>query len=351
MTTMDNIYFFLKRNYFREFISLIKTCVFIYTLFNFINISYGQTYYPIPMQNCYWEITHTGECTDDQILEGQDTIVYRLYPDGDTIINSIVYNKLISMEINHHGNGFCPLSYNLSPNGFVLGYRQDTAAKKVFMINPNQSAEILMYDFSFLVGDSLKTGYGQTQYGYRTISNIYYQSYSDGSCRKVYALDPYSAGNGSNGAGFNNLITEGIGNEVGFNNALAGVWQSGLSLQLNTEMWRSSFIINNAALYPTNPNSCPQSVKSIYADSKIKIYPNPARDIIRITTYPNGIISNHGNKSDFKIYDSMGELIKQGTIEFENNQSELNISELASGVYNITIPGKISSYSFAFVKM
>ncbi|MFQ3579779.1 MAG: T9SS type A sorting domain-containing protein, partial [Bacteroidales bacterium] len=95
-------------------------------------------------------------------------------------------------------------------------------------------------------------------------------------------------------------------------------------------------VINTGWLYLFTTSSYCSRIDSVYIDyvsklnediSKIKIYPNPARDFISI------ISNNPINK--FEIYDSQGRLISKQTIN--STEIEINIATIKEGVYYIII--------------
>ena len=66
-------------------------------------------------------------------------------------------------------------------------------------------------------------------------------------------------------------------------------------------------------------------------DSNIEIYPNPAKDVIKLSAVGN-------QPSTLKIYNVSGTIIDE--IDFNSNEIEINVSEYKSGIYYIEINDK-----------
>jgi hypothetical protein len=136
--------------------------------------------------------------------------------------------------------------------------------------------------------------------------------------------------------------------------------------------WISTHVYDNTSANPNNPNNPPQLVvagentndemlfdsfyltlyqngdENINIDSlitvsikeinenpeksfNVKIYPNPAKDIL--------FIENTGNLSsyEFKIYNSVGQIIFRRKSELKNSIEPVNISNLPSGIYILEV--------------
>ncbi|WP_053327333.1 M43 family zinc metalloprotease [Chryseobacterium gallinarum] len=81
------------------------------------------------------------------------------------------------------------------------------------------------------------------------------------------------------------------------------------------------------------------STKEIRKDKAvIGIYPNPVNDVLNITKV--------SNKATFEIYNTLGQIVKKGTID--NNK--INVSELLKGDYIIAIKDEKISENIKFIK-
>ena len=78
-------------------------------------------------------------------------------------------------------------------------------------------------------------------------------------------------------------------------------------------------------------------------DANIKIFPNPATDILNVQ------FGNAGQSSAIKIFSATGELVRT-IIPGINNTLQINISSLARGLYAIQIVTANEMKSFTFIK-
>ncbi len=77
----------------------------------------------------------------------------------------------------------------------------------------------------------------------------------------------------------------------------------------------------------------------------IKIFPNPASDILNVE------LGNTGESSVIKIFSANGELVKTFVTGVNKNNLQINISGLARGVYAIHIITSKQMKSFTFIKL
>lgn len=118
----------------------------------FISVLSSQNYYPLPESNSFWVSTEhdipewcgcNGICSEEQ---------YRI--SGDTLINSLIYHKLI-----HSGywiSDDCEKTY--FSNGYQGAFRNDIENKKVWFVPAGEFGEGLLYEFDLQVGDTLTPG-------------------------------------------------------------------------------------------------------------------------------------------------------------------------------------------------
>jgi hypothetical protein len=81
--------------------------------------------------------------------------------------------------------------------------------------------------------------------------------------------------------------------------------------------------VNQGETFATNNDNAPSGI-SLVKDSSFIIYPNPAKDQIRIL---NGTSSGASN---FSVYNTIGQELLSGTL---NAETLINTAELSSGIY------------------
>jgi hypothetical protein len=92
-------------------------------------------------------------------------------------------------------------------------------------------------------------------------------------------------------------------------------------------------------LPPTITLPCANAEVAEFNQNSLKIYPNPAVDVLNIESLQKTI----GN-ANLKIYDLNGRLILNQAMNFDNKQ-QINISELSSGVYVLKIENSRANIS------
>lgn len=108
-----------------------------------------SVYHPFPDSNAYWNIMgiQPWGCPFSQDYYEWFSITIS----GDTTIGNNVYRKLeipfIQKTCTQGGLHF---------PGYAGAFRQDTAARKVFFVHQNDSIEQLLYDFTMVVGDTVR---------------------------------------------------------------------------------------------------------------------------------------------------------------------------------------------------
>ena len=69
-------------------------------------------------------------------------------------------------------------------------------------------------------------------------------------------------------------------------------------------------------------------MKRFLLASQFNIYPNPAKDVVRLST-------DNGQQTTVRIYNILGMLVEE--IEINSNETEINVSDYNPGVYFFNI--------------
>lgn len=233
-----------------------------------------------------------------------------LSPAGDTIINSISYKKLYQWA-----------DSNLTTqSGYLGAYREDTS-RRVLFIKPNTSNELMLYDFSAELGDTILSVSGGSLRVCDSVDMLVQETDSlmiDGTYHKsmkLEALDNW---------GMQFSWIEGIGCLSGFMYSTTPCWTD----------WGNELLCykeNDTTLY-VNPsqNICfrlPTGSASSLIHTQVEVYfsnENPSSLHMRIT-------GNFKVPYTLTMYNALGELV----LKKKSHQKEilLNTSGVSSGVH------------------
>jgi hypothetical protein len=113
--------------------------------------SKGQTsiYHPFPESNAVWNEYLSFACPPP--THEEDNFSYTF--GNDTLIQSNTYHKLITPYVKTF-NPNCNGSQRVGYRGAI---RQDTSLRKIYFVQPGDSIERVLYDFSVSVGDTFYT--------------------------------------------------------------------------------------------------------------------------------------------------------------------------------------------------
>lgn len=165
---------------------------FILLQFNFKLFSQANVYHLFPDTTAVWSI-------DEYNVINHNKTNKRFGIKGDTIINSIVYKKIVSVWN-------WDTSLVTSWSSYYAAIREQD--KKIYAIIGNGS-EHLLYDFNLLVGDTMKFNYSimtSSSVNFsRVVTNIDSFLLQDGSYRKRFIMEP------ALGTMLKDTILEGIG--------------------------------------------------------------------------------------------------------------------------------------------
>jgi hypothetical protein len=79
------------------------------------------------------------------------------------------------------------------------------------------------------------------------------------------------------------------------------------------------------------PMNCPMNIIDPGAHATFSVYPNPATDLLTIA-----LPSNHSGKTQVSVTNVLGEVFS-GTLMASNGKIELNVADLACGMYFVTV--------------
>lgn len=276
-----------------------------------LTIVKGQQYFPFPDSGAIWNNAHFS-------YPQQDTMYSQFGIIGDTIFDLTPYHKLYLLN---------DTSLDPSNATYVGAFREES--KKIFFRYNYCQHEILLYDFTKQVGDSIHSLFSEfeilscdsiTSYD-GIIANID-STLINGSYRKIYHIDPW----------YPDWI-EGSG-------SLAGLLNPIPPQITGFDTWDLVCFKKNEDVLYMNPNynTCfPLIVgineNNLTSNSVIKIYPNPVSDI--------STFEISGNEFKYlTFYNNFGQVLNR--FEISNQKTiQLNKDDFNSGLilYKIETTG------------
>jgi hypothetical protein len=271
----------------------------------FLTISaYAQPYRPMPLgPNTTWRIHFFGM---DELGPCTCTSEYMYVTDGDTIIGAHQYTK-IKLE----GIPACWCNQAIRVEGVI---RQDSVARKVFIVLPGDSTEQILYDFTQQVGDQ--------------VNSILYPAPPSCPPSTISAIDSILI-NGQyhrqlhiqpNGCtSFTIQFIEGIGSTGGLLEQLI----------INYEIWPTLECVtsNGVTRYPDASFNCDTTFNSIpqieNIENSYSVYPNPAQQQV--------LLHAPAGNTQVTIYNTSFQKIKE--LLFINSNISVDIANYPSGLY------------------
>ena len=268
----------------------------IYTLLALLLMAGGvktqaQEYVPMIQEGNEWCTLEAIVCKD---TEGHyNTLVNWL--SGDTLINEVRFTKVME-TLNGEG----------SPYQVALLREEDGKVWETY----NGNSEILLYDFTANVGDSLVCGYGD----YFVLDSISIEQIGGVDRKKFwfgleydFTGEPYAM----------ETWIEGIGSDLGLLYCGSYYFCGGY--------YRALCFHQDGELIWQNPeyDACVITSVEEIIDKVISVYPNPAMETVTI----DGV-----EAAEVQVYNALGQLVK--TVRDAN---EINVAGLAEGVYLLRI--------------
>ena len=256
------------------------------------------------LNNPQWKIKY-------QVFSGSDCTgwvdTYNYNENGDTIIGSLTYKKIIKKGIYSPVDFFCnpysPASYtNSNPSCFIR-----SAGKQMYVIEPGSTTEELLYDFNLNIGDTIPLSYTNLGYTLFTVSSID-SVFTPFGYRKRFALNP------------SGYLYEGIGSSAGLVEEMNTMFLHGTSDLL-------CFSLNDISYVPTTGSSCNMivGIDDIGMKETAIAFPNPFSNSTTIQF-------NHTlNGATMNLYNSIGATIK--SINISRESLVIERGNLSSGIY------------------
>jgi hypothetical protein len=280
----------------------------------------GQGYHKLLQYNVDWDVLTANPSINPfcNYVGG-----YRHFISGDTTIQGNDYKIIHGIIIIAPEPGpFCPPFYVSNDTVSGTSYiREDTIAKKVFVYDTFEG-DMLLYDFSLSVGDTLFSFYNYC--GNLIVDSIGTITLFNSEIRNIFFLH--------NGEYF----IEGVGGSQGLMNPLCqpiGAWYEPFCVLKNGEA-----IYN---LSYNQPLSCYQvvSIDNYQVSANFSIYPNPANSEIIIS-------SDNSYEKIISIYDLNGRECFRGEMR---ESTVIPLYNISSGLYLLRLTDKQQTQTFKII--
>ncbi len=270
----------------------LKICTLLALMLAVAGVAKAQDYEPIIQEGNEWYTLDAQVCSS-QTLRGYNTLVHRIA--DDTLIGGVRYTKVMQ-TVNDVG----------TPTLAALLREEDGKVWETY----NGNSEILLYDFTANVGDSLVCGYGD----YFVLDSISIEQIGGVDRKKFwfgleydFIGEPYAM----------ETWIEGIGSDFGLLYCGSYYFCGGY--------YRALCFHQDGELIWQNPeyDACVITSVEEINDKVISVYPNPAMEIVTI----DGV-----EAAEVQVYNALGQLVK--TVRDAN---EISVAGLAEGVYLVRI--------------
>ncbi len=307
-----------------------------------IGIVNAQKHFPIVSEHPFWTEKH-GQlygCSCSGCSNYYCSCTMPVYYKTDTIINSVMYNRLYtySLCMAQYTGGPPPMGclYQCSvqyPEILFATIRHDTANCIVYIWDGSQEKKLYDYN-SIVVGQPYPNMYNNPSYpNLKVLAKD--SLLLNGSYYTTWILGVNNGGviSDSNFA----QVIEGIGTSFGIKANLVPVFENDESLQC--------FSIHNVNIYPNTWYNCDTAlqINEHQFSPVVSVVPNPATDFIKITA------DKFDLKSKAEVIDIAGRVIMDFNIT--GLPYSLNIGNLKKGIYFLKISSAEQSSYARFVKM
>lgn len=289
--------------------------------FLFVQFLFGQTYVPFPTETAQWNQLET-------YYEGGqwgtlNTYNYQYRMEGDTIINSVNYNKIY-----HLVNEMYP--------EYIGGMREDGNKNIYFFPKesyfepvitfPSDTAEYLLYTFNNLqVGSNITINDRNIEIMYIDsvlLGDTYHKRYSV-SADQMLGMSDWIEGMGST-------------------DQLFACYTYEFEWEFYTLCFKPNMLDTYYISAPDEGDWCIYNVGTNDVEiSRLKIYPNPVTDVLNV-------FGEVREKSEFFITDITGNTLLKGKI---NRDLQITTSSLAPGVYSLTVIFENKTNTIKFIKL
>jgi len=275
--------------------------IFILVFLTVNSFSQVNTYF---QNNPEWKVKNESHNGSDCGGYGDES---NYFISGDTLINSLTYKKILKKGITFLIGISC-MEYNHTPYiNSTPSFFLRSFGKKMYLIEPGDTIQHLLYDFNLLVGNTIPVTYGIMGSPTITVTGID-SLYTPYAYRKDFTL---STGD---------HLYEGIGGSGGLDNTLSVLGISQFS-------FLECYSLNDTSYYPSTGSSCDMNVgiSDLTIKNMSSSFPNPFSD--KTTIELNKEVKN----ASISIFNVTGAMVRN--IIFSGKEISIERKELNAGVY------------------
>lgn len=280
----------------------------------------SQDYIPMINESLSWDVGHIGMGYICEYSGNPE----RYYFSGDTVINGTTYKTVYtynSRSLSGYNPPYCsPFLLDTVPGLSDIYIREDISTRRVYRYRPEYDEEILLFDFSIGVGDTIPIE-GLTM----IVDSVWTITTPDNVTRRVYKSD----------WGYPEIaMIEGIGGNCGpFSQP--SIWFENYAMLMCVKN-------NGQNIYGERCIEMLTVSTPTLNLTEIKCYPNPAKDIVTIEL-PSGVAVY-----DVTLINSEGKVLQK---EYSSAPIlKLDLSDYNPGVYLIKVIGNKETFITKVVK-
>ena len=285
--------------------------LFLILIMLFLKIDFlkAQSYIPLLDSAKQWNVT-------ENYYAARTKTIFLTISSNDTLINNILYNKIIWQDGLLHNNDIF---------GFI---REDTTNKRVYGIKQGETEEFLMYDFSLEVGDTIESDISYYCKNSFTVQSIDTITLLNNETRRKWTLiesiDLYRKLEWIEGIG--NLDILMYPTHCIPSSPHAATYELLCYYENGNQLYKH-------AVYDTCYIDWVSSVDNNEDDLiEINVYPNPVRDILNVDL---DFETDYTTNFRISLFDIFGKMVKETTTD--NKKFSINMSEFPNGMYQLKI--------------
>lgn len=282
----------------------------------------AQQYRLFPMSGAYWIYVIDNGIGSSQWPYPRYQYIQLMFDGNDTTINGYRYKTIIRREYADSTlNNSLPPAYSNKianlPDTQVMAIREDGKKIRAYMLpgaGPYyDTSEIVLYDFSYLIGDTIKTA-------------IHFYNCT------VTSSDSLLVGSVYHKRWITNCgaITEGIGHRWGLYNL--GNGQNICSLTCFNRAGYGSYSPAGTSCFYIHKMGTPTGIATTQSAERITVSPNPFIDEIKINT---------DTPVELSVYNSLGQVVLSDRLK---SCKTINASSLPPGTYFVELVNKEADY-------